>query len=78
MECGRYIERNPLTVKLVKNVGDYAYSSYHFYGKGRPDALLTPSPAYLGVATAEPERAAMYRFYVTQEREVEKETIDPF
>ncbi len=78
LECGRYVERNPLTAHLVKSVGEYAYSSYHFYGEGRPDTLLTPSPAYLGMAGRELDRVAMYRFYVTQDREVEKEEIDPF
>ena len=33
LECGRYIERNPVRAGLVENPGDYPWSSFRFHGK---------------------------------------------
>jgi putative transposase len=79
LECGRYIERNPLDAGLVKKPEDYPYSSYRFYALGEENPLLEESPAYLGLAHNKKERRAIYSFYVGQERkrEIEKLTI-PF
>jgi len=35
LECGRYIERNPLRAGIVKDPGEYRWSSYRVYGYGR-------------------------------------------
>ncbi len=35
MECGRYIERNPLRAGIVKDPGKYRWSSFRVYGCGR-------------------------------------------
>lgn len=50
LECGRYIERNPIKAKLVENPEEYAHSSFRYYGRGEGDDLVTPSPAYLGLS----------------------------
>ncbi|MCG3177143.1 MAG: hypothetical protein MOGMAGMI_02110 [Candidatus Omnitrophica bacterium] len=69
LECGRYIERNPVDAKIVSEVGDYLYSSYLFYAEGKPNALLTESPAYLALSDRRSHRQTIYRAYVTIERE---------
>lgn len=74
LECGRYIERNPLKAKLVQNLGDYKYSSYRFYAKGERDDMVIPSPGYLGLSENTLERRALYVEYV-QENRVQEEMI---
>ncbi len=69
LECGRYIERNPLQADLVSQVDDYSWSSYarYAYGKSR-EVVLTVSPGYLAMGTNEENRRQAYRDYVTVNR----------
>ena len=46
LECGRYIERNPLRAGIVKELSLYHWSSYNFYAKGMPDDIITENPLY--------------------------------
>ncbi len=78
LECGRYIERNPLEAKLVDNLTDYPYTSYSFYANDKADDLLTESPLYPALGNTSLERAASYRFYVIQNRMKESEVLTPF
>ena len=68
LECGRYIERNPIKAGLAKDPADYPYSSFRFYGGAKEDHLIDVSPAYLGLAATENERMATYIEYTSQER----------
>lgn len=70
-ECGRYIERNPLKAKMVDDLKDYPYSSYSYYAEGKPDSVVTPSPAYLEMGRTTEERISAYRSYATQARPYE-------
>lgn len=72
LECGRYIERNPFQAKIVKNPEDYLYSSYQFYAYEKANPMITSSPAYLGLSQSKSERATLYRFYISQARDYEK------
>ena len=74
LECGRYIERNPLKAKLVETPADYRHSSYRYYAGGEADDLLTPSPAYLGLSKSQQDRRKIYSEYVLQNR-VQEEMI---
>lgn len=78
LECGRYIERNPLDAGLAKDPGDYAHSSYLYYAKQEDDPLLTEDPLYASMGGSDRERMAAYRFYVTQPREKESQEKAPF
>lgn len=78
LECGRYIERNPLKAKLVEDPRDYPYTSYPFYAFGTKDCLLSESPLYSTLGASDKERMAAYRFYVTHTRAQEVEEKMPF
>jgi putative transposase len=39
LECGRYIERNPLRTNLVKDPKEYLWSSYRVYAYGEGDGI---------------------------------------
>jgi len=68
LECGRYIERNPLKAGIENDLLRYAFSSFNFYVRGERDAILTPDPLYLGLAEKEEDRRRLYIDYVIQER----------
>lgn len=64
LECGRYIERNPIAAGMVSKPEDYGYSSYRFYASGYPDPLLTSSPAFEGLAATMEQRRVLYVAHV--------------
>jgi len=73
LECGRYIERNPLRAGLVKDPLDYPWSSYAFYATGRKDAVLEKAnPLYCALSENDDERRELYRKYVLEERPYER------
>ena len=78
LECGRYIERNPLKAKLVQDLKDYPYTSYSYYSLGKEDPLITESPLYPTLGHSSLERMFVYRFYVTHERRPKVEANVPF
>lgn len=71
MECGRYIERNPVRAGIVKRPADYRWSSYRPYAMGIEDLLLTFDPCYLALGLTEKERQSQYREYVETPRAYE-------
>jgi putative transposase len=69
LECGRYIERNPLRAGLVVNIGDYCWSSYSFYANGNKDGLVSlVNPLYLDLADKKEKRQIIYQNYVSTQR----------
>jgi len=68
LECGRYIERNPVKAKLVENPGDYKYTSYRYYAAGDIDAMLTESPAYTALSSDVNLRRMIYAKRVEEHR----------
>lgn len=64
LQCGRYIERNPVKAAMVKEAQGYPYSSAAFYGRGEKDPLLTVNPYYLEMGSSEPERQRRYREFL--------------
>ena len=81
LECGRYIERNPVRAKLVQDPKDFQYSSYAYYALEQEDGVITPNPLYFGMGRSTSERIIAYREYVTTDRpygEIVDETLVPF
>ncbi|MCX6574766.1 MAG: transposase [Candidatus Aminicenantes bacterium] len=68
LECGRYIERNPIRSKRAKTAAEWPYTSYPFYAYGRDNPLLAKSPMYLEMASSDKKRREIYREYIDQDR----------
>lgn len=68
LECGRYIERNPIRAGMVISAEEYPWSSFSFYAHGNTNELLSPNPAYLSLGETSKERQDAYRRYVSNER----------
>ncbi len=64
LQCGKYIELNPVRAQIASTPGEYRFSSYCYYAYGVADALITPSPAYLGFSTSEESRREQYATFV--------------
>ena len=56
LQCGRYIERNPVKAKMVEQAEDYRYSSAGYYVLGREDGLITENLYYAGMGQTVEER----------------------
>lgn len=65
LECGRYIERNPVRANLVSEPSLYPWSSYKFYAYGIKDDLIDINPLYLTLGHTPEERQRNYRNYVS-------------
>ena len=72
LECGRYIERNPLRAGMVKDLAHYYWSSYNFYAKGESDDIITENPMYKYMGRTPDERQHRYRDYVLEARPYER------
>lgn len=68
MECGRYMERNPVRAGLVVDPKDYPFSSYNFYACGIESDIITEDVLCQGMGSGKTERQAKYRDYVLEER----------
>ncbi len=69
LECGRYIERNPLPAQMVTELALYPWSSYLYYAYGKEREVdLSISPGYLAMGTTPSVRQEAYRTYVTTTR----------
>ena len=67
LQCGRYIERNPVKAGLVQRAWDYPYSSAAFYALGFRDPLVTPNLYYQDTGRSEGERQASYQKFLLQD-----------
>ena len=64
LQCGRYIERNPVKAQLVEEAANHPYSSAKFYVSGVKNPLLTPNPYYEQLGKTEEERRQRYREFL--------------
>jgi putative transposase len=72
LECGRYIERNPLRAQIVQDPKDWSWSSYFHYAYGAADPLIDTNDLYLGLGGDPVTRQKVYRNYVQPARPYEK------
>ena len=61
VQCGKYIELNPVRAGLVLKPEDYIYSSYEYYASGKPNHLVMPDPIYIEMANNDSSRQRQYR-----------------
>jgi len=72
LECGRYIERNPVRAGIITSAGEYFWSSYKYYANGKYDAIIDMDPVYTTLGNTPKERQEAYKEYVNTERPYEK------
>lgn len=61
IQCGKYIELNPIRAKIVEQPDDYQYCSYHYYANGKPDQLITSDFIYEEMGKDNNERQRNYQ-----------------
>ena len=67
LQCGRYIERNPVRAELAPEASAYAYSSARYYVLGEKDSLVTPNLYYHELGSTEGERQRRYEEFLRLE-----------
>lgn len=67
IQCGKYIELNPVKANLVKFPEDYLYSSYRYYGFGIKDKIIDEDPLYINFGSNITTRQLSYRRMVVDE-----------
>ena len=75
LECGRYIERNPLRARLVRDVEEYPWSSYGVYAYGKKDGLTDRHEIYIAMGEDQSKRHKAYREYVRSGKDKEDQEI---
>lgn len=60
IQCGKYIELNPLKAKMVKKPEDYPWSSYRHYALGEKNPLLTEDIFYETLGQTHEDRQKNY------------------
>jgi len=75
LECGRYIERNPVRAGIVKNPDEYQWSSCMCYISGKKDDIITQDPLYVTFGDNLEKRQQGYKEYISVARPYE-EIID--
>ena len=67
LQCGRYIERNPVKARIVTEAWQYPYSSARFYATGADDPLITPNLYYEEMGVKDTECQEAYRRFLLKE-----------
>lgn len=60
IQCGKYIELNPVRGGLTRELATYPYSSSRYYVNGITDRLITPDPFYIDLGEDELTRQKAY------------------
>jgi putative transposase len=60
LQCGKYIELNPVRAGITKSPQDYKFSSYNYYAAGTNDKLITANSSYLALSDSENRRKNKY------------------
>ena len=67
IQCGKYIELNPVRAGLCELPEEYAFSSYAYYAHGKEDMLLSEDPFYSSFGKTVQEQQAVYRDMIISE-----------
>jgi putative transposase len=65
IQCGKYIELNPVRANMVNMPEDYPYSSYRYYSMGFRDKLVDEDPFYSGLGNNCLSRQRVYSEMIT-------------
>jgi putative transposase len=75
LECGRYVERNPLRAGMVEDLKEYLWSSYRIYAYGKVDGITDGHEIYEAMGKENRARQKAYREYVCSNRDREEQEI---
>jgi putative transposase len=75
LDCGRYVERNPLRAGMVKDLKEYLWSSYGVYAYGKADGVTDKHEIYDAMGKENGARQRAYREYVCSNRDKEEQEI---
>jgi len=75
LQCGKYIELNPVRAGLVVNADEYEFSSYNFYAKNSTDFVVTPNPLYIQLHKRKEERTGEYANYEINNRVINTQSF---
>lgn len=67
IQCGKYIELNPVRAEIVRSPEDYSWSSYRYYGQGINGRLITPNIFYEELGKNAREKQKNYRNLIIEE-----------
>ncbi|MCM8795887.1 MAG: transposase [Candidatus Omnitrophica bacterium] len=72
IQCGKYIELNPVKANIVSLPQDYPFSSYLHYALGIEDKIIDENPLYPDLGKTPLERQLVYRNMFINEIVAEK------
>jgi len=76
LQCGKYIELNPVRANMVNSPEAYRFSSYNYYAFGIPDSIISPSPTYSEISPKEELRRKHYIKFVLDSSMVNSKILD--
>lgn len=76
IQCGKYIELNPVRAGIAKKPEEYDFSSYNHYVLGRRNDLLTDDIFYKELGRGQKERQNNYQKMVVEEMILENRDRD--
>jgi len=68
LQCGKYIELNPVRAGIIATPGEYQFSSYKYYTLGKQDPLISPSPAYESLGSSPLIRKQVYANFILNKK----------
>jgi len=71
LTCLRYIELNPVRAGMVKDPGDYRWSSYRAHAFGVPASMWSPHVMYLNLGINSPQRQSAWRSLISEAPDIE-------
>ena len=71
INCLQYIELNPIRAGMVKDPGDYKWSSYRSHAFGHKANMWTPHFVYTSLGSTDKQRQSGYRALVSESLSVE-------
>lgn len=72
LECGRYIERNPVRAGLVNHPQDWKYSSCAVYTHNKQSKIISYYDSYLNLSSDSATRRKRYQNFIEISRPYEK------
>ncbi|MCJ7740902.1 transposase [Candidatus Microgenomates bacterium] len=61
IQCGKYIELNPVRASIIGDPEEYPYSSYKYYSEGKLDLLITEDLFFREIGKTPKERQQKYK-----------------